>query len=196
MTEYFATAMCAARKAMEDIHVYGTYAHVFNVCYFEDDADKVPATGKAIHAAFGAAFNGGPMMPILKTPIDCRCFLGVHGNDVYRALHDYDHFSAYKLGKGTTKLEDEDRLNRIMVNRIVGATNIGRSGFDGDLWAVLKACLLADLVGQSYYFAQHKSFVDNKRQMDFVRWTATIILPQVIETGTADFTSIVFPDFS
>lgn len=196
VSEHFYSAMILARQAMEDIQNCGSYAYIFRACYFEDDADKVPATGKSIYAAFSAAFNGEAKMPILKTPIDCQCFLGIRGNDVYRVLHDYDHFSAYKLGKGTTKLADEDRLNRIMVNRIVGATNIGRGGIFDGIWCVLKSCLLADLVGQSYYFSQRKSFVGNERQLDFVYWTAEQIMPQVIEAGTADFTAIVFPDFS
>lgn len=196
VSEHFYSAMILARQAMQDVHACGTYAHVFRACYFEDDADKVPATGKAIFNAFSVAFNGGQKMPILKTPIDCQCFLGICGNDVYRVLHDYDHFSAYKIGKGTTKLADEDRLNRIMVDRIMGAIHLGRGGIFDGIWCVLKACLLADLVGQSYYFAQKKAFIHNEKQLDFVRWTAEKILVQVMASGAADFTAITFPDFS
>lgn len=197
IAEHFATAMGAARHAMEDIRWCVEYAHVFSVCCFEYDAEKVPATGKAIYAAFDAAFNGGPKMPILKTPLDCQCFLGIRGNDVYRVLHDHDHYQAYKLGiGGTTRLEDEDMLNRAMVERIMRATGITHGGFNGELWAVLKACLLADMVGQAYYFQQHKSFVRNDAQLGFVRWTAEKILGQVLATWTADFTNIAFPDFS
>ena len=197
IAEHFAAAMRTAQNAMADLRHSADYAHVFNVCYFEDDADKVPATGKTIYASFAAAFNGGQKMPILKTPIDCECFLGIHGNDVYRVLHDYDHFCTYRLGiGGTTKLQDEDVLNRKMVDRIMRASGLTRGGFDGDLWCVLKACLLADLVGQSYYFSQRKNFVHNEKQLDFVRWTAEQILGQVFAAGTVDFTAIVFPDFS
>ena len=195
--ENFATAMGAAQNAMQDLRHAADYAHVFRVCFLEYNADKVPSTGKAIFNAFSVAFNGGDKMPILKTPLDCQCFLGIRGNDVYRALHDHDHYQAYKLGiGGTTRLEDEDMLNRTMVERIMRTTGLTRSGFHAELWAVLKACLLADLVGQSYYFQQHKSFVLNDAQSYFVRWTAEKILGQVFATYTADFTNIVFPDFS
>ena len=195
--DHFATAMGAARHAMEDLRWHTEYAHVFRACYFEYDANNVPATGKAIHAAFSAAFDGGQKMPILKTPLDCQCFLGIRGNDVYRALHDWDHYHAYKLGiGGTTKLQDEDMLNRAMVERIMQATGVTSGGFYGELWAVLKACLLAGLVGQSYYYAQHKNFVRNDAQLEFVRWTAEKILGQVFATWTADFSAIAFPDFS
>lgn len=191
----YARATTVARDAIGTLAAYS--ADLLDRVVFENNPEKVPSTGKAIHAAFDAAIKGGPKMPILKTPLDCQCFLGIRGNDVYRVLHDHDHYQAYKLGiGGTTRLEDEDMLNRAMVERIMRATGITRSGFHADLWAVLKACLLADLVGQAYYFQQHKSFVRNDAQSAFVRWTAEKILGQVLATWTADFTNIVFPDFS
>lgn len=197
INEHFATAMGAARNAMQDLRYSADYAHVFRVCILEYNADKVPSTGKAIFKAFTEAFNGGQKMPILKTPLDCSCFLGVRGNDVYRALHDYDHFCAMRDGiGGTTRLQDEVMLNQVMVERIVNASGLTRVGFYSNVWAVLKACLLADLVGQSYYYAQKKDFVGNERQLGFVKWTAEKILPQVIETGSADFNAVTFPDFS
>ena len=195
--DHFATAMRAARNAMQDLRYAADYAHVFRVCYLEYNADKVPSTGKAIFNAFTEAFNGGQKMPILKTPLDCECFLGVRGNDIYRALHDYDHFCAMRDGVGgTTRLQDEDMLNRAMVERIVNASGFTRGGFYSEVWAVLKACLLADLVGQSYYYAQKKDFVGNEKQLDFVKWTSEKILAQVVDTGSADFNAIAFPDFS
>ena len=195
--ENFATAMDAAQKAMQKLRNAEEYIHVFRVCNLEYNADKVPSTGKQIFKAFTEAFNGEQKMQILKTPSDCQCFLGVEGNDVYRALHDYDHFCAMRDGLGgTTRLHDENTLNRIMVERIVAASGVSRVGFYIVVWAVLKACLLADLVGQAYYYAQHKNFVGNEQQLNFVKWTAEQILDQVIETGTADFDGIIFPDFS
>ncbi len=197
INEHFATAMAAAQNAMQDLRYAADYAHVFRVCSLEYNADKVPSTGEAIFNAFSVAFNGGHKMPILKTPLDCNCFLGVRGNDVYRALHDYDHFCAMRDGLGgTTRLHDEDMLNRVMVDRIVNASGFARVGFYSKVWAVLKACLLADLVGQAYYYAQKKDFVGNERQLDFVKWTAEKILPQVAESGSADFNAITFLDFS
>lgn len=171
------------------------FQHVFDVTYFEGDFEKVPATGKQIYAAFESAFNGGPLMPILKTPADCECFLGVAGNDVYRTIHDFDHYIAYQDGFGTTRLDDEAALNRLMVNRILA--NI--DAIDSGLRRAVELCLLADLVGQSYYFAQHKNFVGNERQLEFVVWLVGQLDWLGIGVTDADhekWSSIVFPDFS
>ena len=171
------------------------FQHVFNVSYLESDFEKVPSTGKQIYAAFESAFNGGQKMPILKTPADCQCFLGVDGNDVYRVIHDYDHYQAYTEGFGTTKLKDEAALNRLMVNRIMG--NI--DAIDAGLRRAAELCLLADLVGQSYYYAQHKNFVGNEQQLSFVLWLVSELDRLGIGVSNADhekWSSIVFPDFS
>ena len=183
-----------AQEAVKDM--VQAFSHVFDVVYFESDYQLVPATGKQIYAAFAEAFNGGPLMQILKTPADCQCFLGVDGNDIYRVIHDYDHYIAYTEGFGTTKLADEAALNRRMVNRILG--NIG-GPIDSGLRRAIGLCLLADLVGQSYYYAQHKNFIGNKKQLDFVVWLVSEL--DRLDIGVADadhekWSSIVFPDFS
>ena len=183
-----------AKEAVKSL--FWQYRHVFNVVYFESDYQLVPATGKQIYAAFTGAFNGGQKMPILKTPSDCQCFLGVYANNLYRAIHDYDHYQAYQEGHGTTKLNDEAALNRKMVNRIMG--NLCPS-IDAGLRRAIELCLLADLVGQSYYYAQHKNFIDNKKQLAFVVWLVSELDRLGIGVADADhkkWSSIVFPDFS
>lgn len=182
-----------AQEAVKDMA--RDFRHVFEVIYFENDFEKVPSTGKQIYAAFESAFKGGPLMPILATPSDCQCFLGVEGNDIYRVIHDFDHFVAYQEGFGTTKLTDEAALNRKMVNRIL--SNI--DAIDSGLRRTIELCLLADLVGQSYYFAQRKNFVGNEQQLSFVVWLVSEL--DRLEIGVTDadhekWSSIVFPDFS
>lgn len=185
------------RKMVQDAvkSLFWQFRAVFDVVYFESDYRLVPDSGKKIHAAFNEAFNGGQKMPILATPEDCRCFLGVYGNNLYRAIHDWDHYQAYTEGFGTTKLQDEAALNLKMVSRILA--NI--DAIDAGLRRAIEVCLLADLVGQAYYFAQRKTFVGNEKQLDFVVWLVGHLDWLGIDANGPHYDKwekIVFPDFS
>ena len=152
---------------------YNEQPELFEYVFFESDAKKVPSTGKTIAAVFKDAFHGGPKMPILKTPADCKCFLGVIGNDVYRVLHDYDHFVHYTMGLGgTTKLEDEVQMNLELAQRIVGYVKTDNPYVK----IVAESCLYADLIGQAFYYANKKDFVSNEGQLAFVQWLASAII--------------------
>ena len=170
----YARAATVARAAMATLEAYS--ADLLERVTFENNPEKVPSTGKAIAAAFDAALRGGDKMPILATPKDCECFLGVAGNDVYRALHDFDHYQAYITGSGgTTKLADEVALNMHMVNRIMAMLNE-----DQDIADTVRALLLADLVGQSVYYAKHKDFISNHGQAEFAKWLGGYILASIL----------------
>ena len=166
----YARAATVARAAIGTLEAYS--ADLLERVTFENNPEKVPSTGKAIAAAFDAALKGGDKMPILATPKDCQCFLGVADNDVYRALHDFDHYQAYITGNGgTTKLADEIALNMHMVNRIMALVTENQ-----DIADTVRALLLADLVGQAVYYAKHKDFISNHGQAEFAKWLGGYIL--------------------
>ena len=181
-----------AREAMGTLAVYS--ADLLDRVTFESNSEKVPSTGKQIAAAFRAAFDNGDKMPILKTPADCKCFLGVAGNDVYRALHDFDHYQAYIAGNGgTTKLADEVALNVHMVDRIMAMV-----AEDQDIADTTRAILFADLVGQAFYYANKKDFISNEGQADFAKWLGGYVLAGIL-TGDDPLQTIekikVWPKF-
>lgn len=164
-----------AREAMGTIELYS--ADLLERVTFENDPEKVPSTGKQIAAAFDVALKGGDKMPILATPKDCKCFLGEKGNNVYRALHDFDHYQAYITGNGgTTKLADEVNLNVLMVNRIMAVACTDNQ----DIADTTRAILFADLVGQAVYYAKHKDFISNHGQAEFAKWLGGYILAGIL----------------
>ena len=167
----------AARVAREAIGTLELYsADLLEHVTFENDSEKVPSTGKAIAAAFDAALKGGAKMPILATPSDCKCFLGEKANNVYRALHDFDHYQAFMSGNGgTTKLADEIALNAHMVDRIMAMVTENQ-----DIADTTRAILFADLVGQSFYYAKHKDFISNHGQAEFAKWLGGYILAGIL----------------
>ena len=167
----------AARVASEAIGTLEAYsADLLERVTFENNPEKVPSTGKTIAAAFDAALKGGAKMPILATPTDCKCFLGEKANNVYRALHDFDHYQAYITGNGgTTKLADEIALNVHMVNRIMAIVAENQ-----DIADTTRAILFADLVGQSFYYAKHKDFISNHSQAEFSKWLGGYILAGIL----------------
>ena len=163
-----------ARDAIGTIELYS--ADLLERVTFESNPEKVPSTGKTIAAAFDAALKGGDKMPILATPSDCKCFLGEKANNVYRALHDFDHYQAYITGNGgTTKLADEIALNMFMVNRIMALVTENQ-----DIADTTRAILFADLVGQSFYYAKHKDFISNHGQAEFAKWLGGYILAGIL----------------
>ena len=165
-----------AREAVSTIELYS--ADLLERVTFENDPEKVPSTGKAIAAAFDVALKGGDKMPILATPKDCKCFLGEKGNNVYRALHDFDHYQAYITGNGgTTKLSDEIELNVHMVNRIMAMAQADNQ----DIADTTRALLFADLVGQAVYYAKHKDFISNYGQSEFTKWLGGYILAGILQ---------------
>lgn len=168
----------AARVAREAIGTLELYsADLLERVTFENNPEKVPSTGKTIAAAFDAALKGGDKMPILATPSDCKCFLGEKANNVYRALHDFDHYQAYITGNGgTTKLADEIALNVYMVNRIMAVV----CAENQDIADTTRAILFADLVGQSFYYAKHKDFISNHGQAEFAKWLGGYILGGIL----------------
>lgn len=167
----------AARVAREAIGTLELYsADLLERVTFENNPEKVPSTGKTIAAAFDVALKGGDKMPILATPSDCECFLGEKANNVYRALHDFDHYQAYITGNGgTTKLADEIALNVFMVNRIMAMVTEHQ-----DIADTTHAILFADLVGQSFYYAKHKDFISNHGQAEFAKWLGGYILAGIL----------------
>ena len=177
-SDVFKAAQAVARFAMRDMR--DNMPHVFSIVYFESNAEKVPSTGKAIHKAFQSAMNGVKKMPILATPKDCACFLGEHGNNIYRAIHDYDHFIFFENDcGGTTKLHDEIILNQKMVKFIMAYAEeyIGVSDSESEsVTLALESCLYADLVGQAFYYANKKDFITNEGQLAFVKWLASAII--------------------
>lgn len=185
------TAYIAAKRMQQD------YLPVFSVAYLEGDYKRVPDTGRKIYDRFLSALNDGEKMPILATPADCQCFLFRDGNDIYRTVHDYDHFLAYPLGKGTTSLANESALNLKMVRRLLDYAKVDIK--DTGILYSMELCLLADLVGQSYYYAQNKAFINNKKQLDFVVWLVGQLDWLGIDANGPHYDkwlSIVFPDFS
>lgn len=184
-------AYIAAKRMQAD------YMPVFSVTYLESDYTRVPDTGRKIYDRFLSAFNDGEKMPILATPEDCQCFLFCEGNDIYRTIHDLDHFLAYPLGKGTTSLANESALNLKMVRRLLDYAKVDIK--DTGILYSMELCLLADLVGQSYYYAQNKAFINNKKQIDFVVWLVGQLDWLGIDANGLHhekWLSIVFPDFS
>lgn len=172
----YARAATVAREAIGTLEVYS--ADLLDRVTFENNPEKVPSTGKAIAAAFDAALKGGDKMPILATPKDCECFLGEKGNNVYRALHDFDHYQAYITGNGgTTKLADEIELNVHMVNRIMAMV----CAENQDIADTTCALLFADLVGQAVYYAKHKDFISNYGQSEFATWLGGYILAGILQ---------------
>lgn len=170
----YARAATIAREAIGTLEVYS--ADLLGYVVFENKPEKVPSTGKAIAAAFGVALKGGDKMPILATPKDCKCFLGEKGNNVYRALHDFDHYQAYITGNGgTTKLADEIALNVAMVNRIMAVVTECQ-----DIADTTRAILFADLVGQAVYYDKHKDFISNHGQAEFAKWLGGYVLAGIL----------------
>ena len=168
-------AATVAREAIGTLEVYS--ADLLERVTFESHPEKVPSTGKAIAAAFDAALKGGDKMPILATPSDCQCFLGEKANNVYRALHDLDHYQAYITGNGgTTKLSDEIALNVFMVNRVMSVA----CAENQDIADTTHALLFADLVGQAFYYAKHKDFISNHGQAEFAKWLGGYILAGIL----------------
>ena len=169
-------AAAVARDAIGALELYS--ADLLDRVSFENNPEKVPSTGKAIAAAFDVALKGGDKMPILATPKDCRCFLGEKGNNIYRALHDFDHYQAYITGNGgTTKLADEITLNMFMVDRIMSVA----CAENQDIADTTRAILFADLVGQAFYYAKHKDFISNNGQADFAKWLGGYILGGILQ---------------
>ena len=163
-----------AREAVSTLELYS--ADLLKHVTFENSPEKVPSSGKTIASAFDAALKGGDKMPILATPLDCKCFLGEKANNVYRALHDFDHYQAYITGNGgTTRLADEVALNVHMVNRIMAMVTENQ-----DIADTTYAILFADLVGQSFYYAKHKDFVSNHGQAEFAKWLGGYILAGIL----------------
>lgn len=170
----YARAATVAREAVSTLEAYS--ADLLDRVTFESDPEKVPSTGKTIAAAFDVALKGGDKMPILATPKDCKCFLGEKANNVYRALHDFDHYQAYITGNGgTTKLADETALNVFMVNRIMAMVTENK-----DIADTTRALLFADLVGQAFYYAAKKDFISNHGQADFAKWLGGYILAGIL----------------
>lgn len=168
-------AAIVAHEAIGTLEVYS--ADLLDRVTFESDPEKVPSTGKAIAAAFDAALKGGAKMPILATPKDCKCFLGEKANNVYRALHDFDHYQAFMSGNGgTTKLADEIELNVYMVNRVMAMVQADNQ----DIADTTHALLFADLVGQAVYYAKHKDFISNHGQAEFAKWLGGYILAGIL----------------
>ena len=172
----YARAAIVAREAVGTLEEYS--ADLLERVTFENNPEKVPSTGKAIAAAFDAALKGGDKMPILATPKDCQCFLGEKANNVYRALHDFDHYQAFITGNGgTTKLADEIALNMFMVNRIMAVACAEHR----DIADTTHALLFADLVGQSFYYAKHKDFISNHGQAEFAKWLGGYVLAGILQ---------------
>lgn len=172
----YARATAVARDAIGTLAAYS--ADLLDRVVFENNPEKVPSTGKQIAAAFDVALKGGDKMPILATPEDCKCFLGEKGNNVYRALHDFDHYQAYITGNGgTTKLADEVNLNVLMVNRIMAVA----CAENQDIADTTRALLFADLVGQAVYYAKHKDFISNHGQSEFAKWLGGYILAGILQ---------------
>lgn len=170
----YARAAIVAREAFGVLEVHS--ANLLEHVTFESDHEKVPSTGKAIAAAFDVALKGGDKMPILATPQDCQCFLGEKANNIYRALHDFDHYQAYMSGNGgTTKLADEVALNVLMVDRIMASVTENQ-----DIADTTRAILFADLVGQAVYYAKHKDFISNHGQAEFARWLGGYVLAGIL----------------
>ena len=171
----YARAATVAREAVGTLEAYST--DLLERVTFESDPEKVPSTGKTIAAAFDAALKGGAKMPILATPSDCKCFLGEKANNVYRALHDFDHYQAYITGSGgTTKLSDEIALNVHMVDRIMAMVTAHQ-----DIADTVRAILFADLVGQAVYYAKHRDFISNHGQADFAKWLGGFVLAGILQ---------------
>ena len=171
----YARAAAVAREAIGTLEVYS--ADLLERVTFENNLEKVPSTGKQIAAAFDAALKGCAKMPILATPSDCQCFLGEKANNVYRALHDFDHYQAFMGGNGgTTKLADEIELNVLMVNRIMALVTEHQ-----DIADTTRALLFADLVGQSFYYAKNKDFISNHGQAEFAKWLGGYILGGILQ---------------
>lgn len=171
----YARAATVAREAIGTLEAYS--ADLLERVTFESDPEKVPSTEKAIAAAFDIALKGGAKMPILATPSDCQCFLGEKANNVYRALHDFDHYQSYTTGNGgTTKLADEIALNMFMVDRIMAMACAGNQ----DIADTTRALLFADLVGQAFYYAKHKDFISNHGQAEFAKWLGGYILAGIL----------------
>lgn len=177
-SDVFKAAQAVARFALRDMR--DNMPQIFGIVYFESNAEKVPSTGKAIHKSFQVAMSGGQRMPILATPKDCACFLGEQGNNIYRAIHDYDHFIFFKNGwGGTTKLQDEITLNQKMVKFIMACAEKYVNTFESDSESVtlaLESCLYADLIGQAFYYNAKKDFVSNEGQLAFVQWLASALI--------------------
>lgn len=172
----YARATTVARDAMGKLEAYS--ADLLDRVVFESNPEKVPSTGKQIAAAFDAALKVGDKMPILATPEDCKCFLGERGNNIYRALHDFDHYQAYITGNGgTTKLADEIALNVLMVNRIMAVA----CAENQDIADTTRAILFADLVGQAVYYAKHKDFISNNGQAEFAKWLGGYVLAGILQ---------------
>lgn len=171
----YARAANTARAAIGILEAYSV--DLLERVTFESNPEKVPSTGKAIAAAFDVALKGGDKMPILATPKDCQCFLGEKANNIYRALHDFDHYQAYITGNGgTTKLADEIALNVLMVDRIMAMA----CAENQDIADTTRAILFADLVGQSFYYAKHKDFISDRGQAEFAKWLGGYILAGIL----------------
>lgn len=167
----------AARVARDAFDILEAYsADMMERVTFENDFEKVPSTGKAIAAAFAVALKGGEKMPILATPKDCQCFLGEKANNIYRALHDFDHYQAFMSGNGgTTKLADEVALNAHMVDRVMAVVTENQ-----DIADTTRSILFADLVGQAFYYDKHKDFITNHGQAEFAKWLGGYILAGIL----------------
>ena len=126
-------------------------------------SEAVPETGKAIHAMWEQAKLGMTPFRVLNSANEAEnLYFAPQANLLYRAVHDIDHALHYKLGKGTTKFEDELYLNCLMAKRVYDWCMQDVYYTEQDALRAFFA-IYHDTVGQVYYYNAHGDFVVNQR---------------------------------
>ena len=131
-----------------------------DIVYCSDN--RVPSTGKAIHAMYLKAINHGRPFCVFDGSNDADLMtFSPTTNLKYRALHDLDHAHYYALGQGTTKLKDEKFLNCLMALR---AFNYAKPKYGTQVALQLFCVVFHDTVGQAVYYSRVGEFVHDQKK--------------------------------
>lgn len=134
-----------------------SYEHIQFV-YTEKD---VPSTGKAIYQAWlSSTLNGQPFPVFSGANDEGKLYFTPEINLLYRTLHDIHHAEAYLLGWGTTKIEDEKKLNCKMAYTLYKQA-LKKYGLTEALEVFFK--VYHDTVGQVVYYQKYKTFCEDQK---------------------------------
>lgn len=135
------------------------YRHI-NFVYTEQDT---PSTGKAIYNAWLASTIEGTPFPIFSGANEAdKLYFDPEINLMYRALHDVHHAEAYLMGWGTTRIDDEKRLNCKMAYTLY-ARALKAYNLEIALEVFFK--VYHDTVGQVLYYQQARGFCVNQKEL-------------------------------
>lgn len=125
---------------------------------------NVPQTGKGIYKMYVLALDGIENFRVFSGANDAKnLFFTPDTNLLYRTLHDIDHATHYKQGRGTTAKENELFLNCLMAKRAFDYAI--KSGYTLAQSVMAFLTVYHDTVGQVYYYFDNNDFCENQKQL-------------------------------